>query len=128
MKRGNENTLQVLKNELKFLQKGGYRALLVWRVPLVFEDSPTCPKERFSACPDADCVLMNLVPTKCRDEAVVGASWRESRSTARGTTRYRVRIAISRSMLHLTSHIAIVRPAQLVCSDASHTDVCVSIT
>jgi hypothetical protein len=70
MKRGNENTLLVLKNELKFVQKGGYRAPLVWRAPLVFEDSPTCPKERCSACPDTRCVLMNFVPTKCRYETV----------------------------------------------------------
>lgn len=70
MKRGNENTLQVLKNELEFVQKGGYRAPLVWRAPLVFEDSPTCPRERCSACPHADCVLMNFVPTKRRCENV----------------------------------------------------------
>ena len=70
MKWGNENTLQVLKNELKFVQKGGYRAPLVWRAPLVFEDSPTCPKERCSACPDANCVLMSFVPTKCCYETV----------------------------------------------------------
>jgi len=70
MKRGNENTLQVLKSELEFVQKGGYRTPLVWRAPLVFEDSPTCPRERCSACPHADCVLMNFVPTKRRYEAV----------------------------------------------------------
>jgi len=70
MKRGNENTLQVLKNELKFVQHGGYRTPLAWRAPLVFEDSPICPKERFSACPDANCVLMSFVPTRCRYEAV----------------------------------------------------------
>ena len=70
MKRGNENTRQILKNELKFVQKGGYRAPLVWRAPLVFEDSPTCSKERCSGCPDANCVLMSFVPTKCRYETV----------------------------------------------------------
>jgi hypothetical protein len=70
MKSGNENTLQVLKNELKFVQKGGYRLPLVWRAPLVFEDSPTCPKERCSACPETNCVLMNFVPTECRYETV----------------------------------------------------------
>src|ERR1039458_5509617 len=52
-----ESTLHVLKNELKFVQKGGYRAALVWRAPLVFEDSPTCPKQQCSACPDTNCVL-----------------------------------------------------------------------
>lgn len=70
MKRENENTLQALKNELEFVQKGGYRAPLVWRAPLVFEDSPTCSRERCSACPHADCVLMNFVPTKRLHEAV----------------------------------------------------------
>lgn len=70
MKGENENTLQVLKSELKFVQNGGYRTPLVWRAPLVFEDSPTCPKEPCSACPDANCVLMSFVPTKCRYEAV----------------------------------------------------------
>ena len=70
MKRRNENTLRVLKNELSFVQKGGYRAPLVWRAPLIFEDSPTCPKERCSACPQANCVLMSFVPTKCRYESV----------------------------------------------------------
>lgn len=63
-----ENTLQVLKNELKFVQKGGYRAPLGWRLPLIFEDSPNCPKERCSACPDTGCVLMGLVPKECRYE------------------------------------------------------------
>lgn len=66
----NEGTLQVLKNELKFVQKGGYRAALGWRAPLVFEDSPTCSKERCTACPETDCILMSFVPTKCRYERV----------------------------------------------------------
>ena len=65
-----ENTLHVLRSELEFVQKGGYRAPLVWRAPLVFEDSPTCPRERCSTCPHADCVLMNFVPTKRRQENV----------------------------------------------------------
>ena len=65
-----ENTVQVLRNELRFVQKGGYRQPLLWRPPLIFEDSPTCPKQRCGACPDTNCVLMSLVPTKCRYEAV----------------------------------------------------------
>ena len=51
-----KNPLQVLRNELEFVRKGGYRAPLVWRAPLIFEDSPTCPKERCSTCPDSNCV------------------------------------------------------------------------
>ena len=56
-----ESTLQVLRSELKFVQKGGYRAPLVWRAPLVFEDSPTCPKKGCSSCPVAGCALMRFV-------------------------------------------------------------------
>jgi len=56
------NTLQVLKNELEFVQKGGYRAPLGWRLPLIFEDSPTCPRDRLCACPESNCVLMGFVP------------------------------------------------------------------
>ena len=65
-----DNALDVLKNELRFVQKGGYRATLVWRAPLVFEDSPTCPRESCAACPETDCVLMRFVPNECRYEAV----------------------------------------------------------
>ncbi len=65
-----KNTLQVLKYELEFLEKGGYRSPIVWRLPLIFEDSPTCAKDRRRPCPDADCVLMGFVPRKCRYEAV----------------------------------------------------------
>jgi len=64
-----ENTVEVLKKELQFVQKGGYRTPLVWRAPLVFEDSPTCPKPRCFACPDTDCALMKFVPKECRYEA-----------------------------------------------------------
>ena len=65
-----ENTLQGLKNELKFVQNGGYRATLVWRAPLVFEDSPTCRRGSCFACPETDCVLMRFVPKERRREAV----------------------------------------------------------
>jgi hypothetical protein len=57
-----QKTLRVLKDELQFLETGGYRILLAWRAPLVFEDSPRCPKGRGCACPDVDCVLMRFVP------------------------------------------------------------------
>jgi len=65
-----KNPLQALKIELEFLQKGCYRTPLAWRLPLFFEDSPTCPKDRRCACPVADCVLMGFVPKECRHEAV----------------------------------------------------------
>jgi hypothetical protein len=66
----NKDRLQVLKRELEFLGNGGYRAPLVWRSPLIFEDSPTCPKARWSACPHSDCTLLAFVPQESRDESV----------------------------------------------------------
>jgi hypothetical protein len=65
-----DNTLRTLRHELDFVENGGYRTPLGWRSPLVFEDSPTCPKERHSACPHTDCVLMSFVPKECGYEAV----------------------------------------------------------
>ncbi len=64
------DTLRVLKNELRFVQKGGYRQPRLWRPPLVFEDSPICAKQGCAACPETSCVLMNFVPQERRHEAV----------------------------------------------------------
>jgi hypothetical protein len=68
--KGVEKTLRVLNDELQFLRRGGYRPPLAWRAPLVFEDSPRCPRRRCIACQDTDCVLMSFVPKECRYEAV----------------------------------------------------------
>ncbi len=46
-----EATAEVLRKELQFVRKGGYRTPLVWRAPLVFEDSPTCPKSTLFCLP-----------------------------------------------------------------------------
>ena len=40
-----KNTLQVLKQELEFLEKCGYRSPIVCRWPLAFKDSPTCSND-----------------------------------------------------------------------------------
>lgn len=65
-----QDRLRVLRNELQFLDRGGYRSPIVWRSPRIFEDSPTCPKDRWSACPHADCVLLDFVPKERREEAI----------------------------------------------------------
>ena len=58
--------LRVLKAELEFLEKGGYRhtARAAWRPQFIFQDSPTClnfdPAQPPKPC--SDCVLMQLVP------------------------------------------------------------------
>jgi hypothetical protein len=58
--------LTVLKKELEFLEKGGYRnaARAPWRPQLVFQDSPTClnfdPTQQARPC--SECILSQLVP------------------------------------------------------------------
>ena len=61
-----QNLLTVLKKELEFLEKGGYRktARAPWRPQLVFQDSPTClnfdPTQQPRPC--YECILTQLVP------------------------------------------------------------------
>jgi len=62
--------LNVLIKELEFLESGGYRLQMGWRSALVFEDSPTCPKLPHSACPNAQCALLDLVPAENRAHVV----------------------------------------------------------
>jgi hypothetical protein len=58
--------LTVLKAELEFLEKGGYRqtARAAWRPQFIFQDSPTClnfdPTRQPRPC--SDCALAQLVP------------------------------------------------------------------
>lgn len=65
-----QDRLLVLRNELRFLDRGGYHSPIVWRSPRIFEDSPTCPKERWSACLHGDCVLLDFVPKEMRQAAI----------------------------------------------------------
>ncbi|HEY6389123.1 MAG TPA: hypothetical protein VIX91_25875 [Candidatus Acidoferrum sp.] len=66
--------LEVLKAELAFLEKGGYRQALraPWRPQFIFEDSPTCinygRQQRFLPC--SGCFLMQFVPQDCREEKI----------------------------------------------------------
>jgi len=64
--------LEVLKFELRFLQKGGYGRLprASWRAPFIFEDSPICmnygaPGDR---APCSECWLMQFVPAERQSE------------------------------------------------------------
>jgi len=74
MPNDDRNLLEVLKFELNFLEKGGYgrSPREPWRAQFVFEDSPTCmnydTKEHPSPC--GECILMDLVPSERRSEAV----------------------------------------------------------
>ena len=67
---GTKRKLQALTKELEFLDNGGYRQAMGWRSPLVFEDSPICPKLPRSACPNVKCVLLDFVPEERLDEII----------------------------------------------------------
>jgi hypothetical protein len=60
----------LLRAELDFLEKGGYRASPrnPWRPNFVFEDSPTCINFRCDSQPKpcSECALMALVPENRR--------------------------------------------------------------
>jgi hypothetical protein len=66
MSNDKRNLLTVLKAELEFVEKGGYRytARAAWRPQFIFQDSPTClnfdPAQQPRPC--RECVLMQLVP------------------------------------------------------------------
>jgi hypothetical protein len=66
--------LEVLKAELEFVLKGGYRktARVPWRPQFIFQDSPTClnfdPTKERKPC--AECVLMTLIPEDKRKQTI----------------------------------------------------------
>jgi len=64
--RDTRELLQVLKAELAFLERGGYRGgpRYPWRPNFVFEDSPTCInfKAHTLPAPCSECLLMAFVP------------------------------------------------------------------
>jgi len=66
------NPLTALKNELAFLEGGGYHRAPGWRPHFVFQDSPIClnfdPKQPARPC--TECVLMRFVPAELRGKRV----------------------------------------------------------
>ena len=74
MTQDKRDLLEVLKAELAFLEKGGYRhtARAEWRPQFMFQDSPTClnfdPTKPLQPC--RDCVIRRLVPMKDTDRNI----------------------------------------------------------
>jgi hypothetical protein len=74
MTKDKRDLVDVLKTELQFLEKGGYRhtARADWRPHFIFQDSPTClnfdPTQPSKPC--SDCILMQLIPEDCRDKKI----------------------------------------------------------
>jgi hypothetical protein len=74
MTKDKRDLLDVLKAELQFLQKGGYRqtARTEWRPQFIFQDSPTCLNFDATQLPKpcSDCMLMQLTPEDRRDKKI----------------------------------------------------------
>lgn len=66
--------LSVLRKELRFLEKGGYRETgkVPWRPQFIFQDSPTCLNFDLSQQPKpcSDCALTKLVPENLRNKKI----------------------------------------------------------
>jgi hypothetical protein len=66
----NRETLNLLKQELAFLERGGYGGTVPWRPVSIFLDSPSCPNrldaDRATPCPQ--CWLYKFVPEKFQQE------------------------------------------------------------
>jgi len=74
MPHDDRNMLEVLRDELNFVTKGGYRRSPrdPWRATLALEDSPTCMNYDSKANPAAcgECLLMQFVPADKLGEKV----------------------------------------------------------
>jgi hypothetical protein len=74
MSESRRDVLELLKKELAFLDRGGYRRSpsFPWRARYIFEESPSCPnfadRTRSHRC--TDCWLMEFVAPDLRSEQV----------------------------------------------------------
>jgi hypothetical protein len=64
----NVDVLDIRRLELEFLELGLYRAPTPARLPLIFQDSPTCP--RYGAATFPTCVLLQFVSPESHSEPV----------------------------------------------------------
>jgi len=66
MNKDKRQLVDVLRQELQFVEKGGYRhpSHAAWRPQFMFQDSPTCLNFSFNdiPAPCTDCVMMQVVP------------------------------------------------------------------
>lgn len=71
MSKDRRDVVALLKSELEFLEKGGYRKPS-WRAQFIFQDSPTCLNYNRPGDPRpcSECVLFQLVPPECRKEKI----------------------------------------------------------
>jgi hypothetical protein len=74
MRKDSQTVLNLLRQELAFLDSSGYKhnAQSSWRAPYIFEESPSCPNSSDPSRPHscADCWLMQFVNPELREEQV----------------------------------------------------------
>ncbi|HUS19618.1 MAG TPA: hypothetical protein VMZ25_08200 [Terriglobales bacterium] len=74
MPRDMRELAKVLQSELIFLEAGGYSAWAGarWRLPLIFEESPTCPNFNDTSASFAckNCAMFRLVPLQHQGKMV----------------------------------------------------------
>ena len=70
MPKSRAEIIHLLKQELSFLERGGYGGTMPWKPVAMFLDSPSCPKrldvDRSSPC--SECWLFQFVPERFRQE------------------------------------------------------------
>ena len=68
MPANSQDLVTVLRNELEFLNSGGYAKKGSWKPSFIFEDSPTCLNytDSTKSHPCSHCVLLQLVPADKR--------------------------------------------------------------
>lgn len=66
-----QQTLQLLRQELAFLERGGYGGTVPWRPVSIFLDSPSCPNrlDVDRSVPCQQCRLFEFVPSQYQQEA-----------------------------------------------------------
>jgi hypothetical protein len=64
------DVLDLLRQELAFLERGGYGGALPWRPVSIFLDSPSCPNrlDPEHSTPCQECWLYELVPERFHQE------------------------------------------------------------
>jgi hypothetical protein len=118
MTQDDRDTLEVLKAELDFVEKGGYgRSVKTpWQPTSIFQDSPSCINlgdlERTHPC--SECRLIDFVPPEARTqdvpchhiplnangETIDGLEWKENQRKTEETVKNWLRSTISQLEKH----------------------------
>jgi hypothetical protein len=63
-------TLELLRQELAYLERGGYGGAMPWRPVSIFLDSPSCPNrlDADRSTPCIECGLYQFIPEQYRPE------------------------------------------------------------